>query len=270
VDTGRSGGAPRRRVLALVPFRDEMRFLPGFFANVAPHVDGIVALDDGSTDGSGTYAASQPPVLELLTIEPGAHGENEDAILRRRLVEAAWEHGADWLLGIDADERLETGFRERMERELDRADETGADALWVPFKELYAPDRVRVDGVWGTKHKACLFRSSRDHVFDERRMHGRWASLREPEASWPAADLRLYHLRMIEPADRVARAELYRRLDPDRRWQPIGYDYLLDEDGMELAPLEPGRGYAPSPSSGGAARRWAWRARRRGGSGASR
>jgi hypothetical protein len=40
--------------------------------------------------------------------------------------------------------------------------------------------------------------------------------------------------------------ERYRRLDPDQVWQPVGYDYLLDERGLELRDIEPGRGFAPS------------------------
>src|SRR4051794_27685523 len=67
--------APRRRILALTAFPDEMRFLPGLFDNLAAHVDGIVALDDQSTDGSGAYARSRG-VVELITVPVGAHGEN--------------------------------------------------------------------------------------------------------------------------------------------------------------------------------------------------
>src|SRR4051794_26929340 len=96
-----------RRLLALIAFRDETRFLPGFFRNVAPHVDGIVALDDGSTDGSAALAEAEPSVVELLRVAPGAQEDNEDATNRRALIEAAWQHQPDWLLGLDADERLE-------------------------------------------------------------------------------------------------------------------------------------------------------------------
>ena len=45
-------GARKTRLLALLAVRDGMRFLPGFLRNVAPQVDGIVALDDGSSDDS--------------------------------------------------------------------------------------------------------------------------------------------------------------------------------------------------------------------------
>ena len=50
--------------------RDEVRFLPGLLRNVAPHVDGIIALDDGSSDGSDSLLAASPLVLELLRNVP--------------------------------------------------------------------------------------------------------------------------------------------------------------------------------------------------------
>lgn len=233
----------RPRIIALTAFRDEMRFLPGLLRNVLPQVDGVVAVDDQSTDVSGEYVAAQPGVLEVITIPHGAHGENEDGILRRRLIETAWKYDADWLLGIDADERVERRFRRRAETEITQAEAAGFSAVWVPFVELWEPGKYRVDGWWGVKRKTCLFKASRDHVFDDRRMHTHWASLPEPEGSWPIADLRLYHLRMLTPQDRRRRYEHYRKLDPNNELQAIGYDYMLDETGLELRAVERGRGY---------------------------
>jgi len=42
---------------------------------------------------------------------------------------------------------------------------------------------------------------------------------------------------MCTPELRLARVEKYRREDPKNEFQPIGYDYMLDEKGMELTPL---------------------------------
>jgi hypothetical protein len=230
--------------VALLAFRDEMRFLPGLFENLSGQVDGVIALDDQSSDGSRAFVEAQPLLLELLVVPSGAQGELEDGRNHRALIETAWRHDADWLLGIDADERVERDFRRRAEAEIDRAEGEGQAALWVPFKELWgSPDQVRVDGVWAAKRKACLFESRRDHRFDERRLHSIWAPWPPAAGEYPPADLRLYHLRMIEPADRRARFERYRRLDPDAAEQAIGYEYLLDESGIELRPLETGRGY---------------------------
>lgn len=223
-----------------------MRYLPGLFENLAGQVDGVVALDDQSRDGSRAFVEAQPLVLELLTVAPGEQAELEDGRNHRALTEAAWEHDADWLFGIDADERVELDFRRRADAEIDAAERRGHSALWVPFRELWdAPDQMRVDAIWGGKRKACLFKADREHSFDDRRVHAIWASWPPPDGDYHEADLRLYHLRMIEPADRRARVARYDRIDPDRVWQSIGYDYLLDEQGIDLRPLEAGRAYVP-------------------------
>jgi len=221
-----------------------MRFLPGLFENLAGQVDGVVALDDQSRDGSRAFVEAQPLLLELLTVKPGAQEELEDGRNHRALTEAAWAHDADWLFGVDADERVERDFRRRADAEIDAAEADGEAALWVPFRELWgAADQMRVDGIWGGKRKACLFKADRDHRFDDRRVHAIWAPWPPPAGDYREADLRLYHLRMIDPADRRARVERYRRIDPELRWQPIGYEYLLDERGIELRAVEPGREY---------------------------
>ncbi len=239
----------RRRLLALLPVRDEMRFLPGLFENLAEQVDGVLALDDGSNDGSREFLEAQPLVVEVIDAPSASRGELDDGANHRALTEAAWEHRADWLLGVDADERLERRFRKRAEAEIDRAEAADQPALWVRFCELWdAPDRMRVDGIWGGKRKACLFRSDRGHRFHGRRMHSIWAPWPPPKGEYPAADLRIYHLRMIRAGDRRARVERYRRLDPDNRWQELGYDYLVDEQGISLRGIEPGRDYVGVPA----------------------
>lgn len=222
------------RLLALTPFRNEMRFLPGLLRTLEGQVDGIVGLDDGSSDGSGEFVRNHPLVLDVIRAEPGQHGENEDNRLHETLTRAAWAFEPDWLLGIDADERLEKRFRRVAERGVRDAQSQGANAIWVPFREMWRPHAYRVDGVWGQKRKACLFRASPGHLFDQRRLHGWWASMDQDHSLWPGLDSAIYHLRMLEPQDRIRRVETYRRLDPERTYQAIGYDYLVDETGLSL------------------------------------
>ncbi len=62
----RDSGTRRRRLIALLAVRNGMRHLPGFLRNVAPQVDGIIALDDGSADASAELLAAHKAVIEVL------------------------------------------------------------------------------------------------------------------------------------------------------------------------------------------------------------
>lgn len=232
-------------MLLVVAFRNEMRFLPEFFPNVLPHVDGFVALDDASTDGSAEHVARQPKLLRLLRnprTEP--HVWDEPAC-RRRLIAAVKEYNPEWVLAMDADERLERDFGRRAQREIRRAERLGYTTLLLRLFELWdRPDTVRVDGLWGRKYRGRLFRLRPDHMVSGTEWHGEWASVHPAEQQRRIrADLILYHLRMIDPADRARRMQRYKQLDPDCRFQAIGYDYLVDTTGLKLVEIDPRRSY---------------------------
>jgi hypothetical protein len=244
IPSGPAIGRPRRRVrlLALLPVRDALAELPGLIANLAPHVDGIVALDDGSLDGSGAWLAEQPEVLEVLRVERGPYDEPRN---HRLLVAAGLRHGADWFLSIDADERVEEAFRDRAERVIRRGGRLGLKAFAVHLRDLWdAEDRIRVDGIWGRKSIARLFRALPGHLFDDAALHTQKAPLQtRVRGRFAPADLILYHRAMLTAEGRAARRARYERLDPDAAHQAIGYAYLTDETGIRLEPLPAGRGW---------------------------
>ena len=239
------GGSRKTRLLATTMIRDDARFLPGMLRNVAEQVDGIIALDDGSTDGSDRLLEECPHVLELLRNppdrpyydEPGGH---------QRLVKAALAHGAEWIMSVDADERLEVDFRLRAERVIRRGKRLGFEGFSVRNRELWdSRSRYRVDGLWGRKSQPRLFRASADHRFDPRSLHGAKTPLQANVLGiTPLADLFFYHMRMLLPDDRRARRLRYETLDPEARYQPeIRYEYLTDERGIRLRSVPRDRGY---------------------------
>ena len=235
------------RVVALLQAKNEARFLPGWLENVAGAVDGIVALDDGSTDDTAAMLEAHPKVVELLRNEPGHPWDERGNQVA--LVKAARARGAEWMLCVDADERLELAFTQDLGAVLDEADDDGIKALRFDLREMWDPCHYRIDGVWGLKVLCRLFRDDPAHRrFDPRHLHRFWMPLElvaDLENVGRHSGRNIYHLRMIEPSDREARVAKYEEMDPQHLYQKLGYRYLLDESGLELERVAPERRYVP-------------------------
>ncbi len=235
-------------VVALLQARDEERFLPTWLENVAPAVDGIIALDDGSTDTTADILAAHPKVVELIR-RPAGQAWDERAN-QMALVKAGRQHGAAWAFCIDADERIEKRLALDLPGLLAKADADGTLAYSLQLRELWNDrSHYRIDGPWKGRARYRLFRNDTRHTrFDPRPLHRHWmpleiaANLATVGAHLPHV---LYHLRMISSRDRLARHQRYKLLDPDNRYQPQGYDYLIDETGVELAAVAAERDFLP-------------------------
>lgn len=237
------------KLVALLQARNEARYLPGWLANVAPAVDGIIALDDRSDDETGSLLRAHPKVIDVITKLSGDSWDERGNHIA--LIRAAREHRVPWAISIDADERLEQEFAVRREAVIEAADRDGIEALSLQLRELWG-DRAhyRSDGIWRGKARYRLFRNRREHTkFDPRPLHRYWIPL-DIVANLARVgrhlDLNIYHLSMISRDEREARHARYRALDPDGRFQPQGYDYLVDETGLERTLVPPDRDFLPA------------------------
>ncbi len=217
------GRAPR--VLAVFSFRYDAHLVPALIANVEPMTDGWIAYDD--TGGDGVFS--------------------DEAHRRVALLTAAREAGARWALAIDPDERFESSLAAEITR-LTASEETLAYIF--PVRELYSADQYRVDGVWGRKRQARVLCLADGVVRPQGELHLSWASF-IPKPQLRETQFNLYHLKMITAERRKARAALYNHLDPKRRMQAVGYDYLADDSGLQLERIANGREYRPSHQEDG-------------------
>jgi hypothetical protein len=209
----------RPRVFAVFSFRYDHHLVPDLIQNILPMVDGWVAFDDRAA----------------------ASGYSNEPTRHLRLVERARALGADWILAIDPDERLES----RATSEIPALVADKQRIIWgFRLRELYSPSEYRVDGIWGRKAVERLFPLFEGQVFSDRELHGPKYPI-EPGYAIRQSDLNLYHLKMITRERRIARRDLYRHLDPDNRYQTIGYDYLADDSGAVFETIPPERMYAP-------------------------
>ncbi|SFO10883.1 hypothetical protein SAMN03159463_01132 [Mesorhizobium sp. NFR06] len=215
----------RRKIVAVFSYRYDQHLVPDLIANLDPVVDGWIAYDDRASD-------------EVFSSEPRR---------RRALIAAAHEAGADWVLAMDPDERMENALASR----IGRLTSGSRHVAWgFRCREMYTPASYRTDGAWGQKMQHRLFCAYHPDRYRSKDLHGAWFP-DNIDFSLKDSGLNLYHLKMIEPKRRAARRDLYNRLDPHRQLQQIGYDYLADESGMILEAVPDGRGYFPAHADDG-------------------
>jgi hypothetical protein len=213
----RARAAPR--ILAVFSFRYDAHLVPDLIANITPLVDGWVSFDDKDSQA-------------LFSDEPAR---------RRALLLAARSAGAQWILAADPDERFESAFVSAIPT-LIAAE--GPIAYSFAVREMFGTDYYRVDGIWGRKTQTRLFRMPNELNPSPSPLHSPWHRL-VPNADVRESGFNIYHLKMITADRRRARADLYNHLDPERRLQPIGYDYLADERDAVFEKIPAGRGYQP-------------------------
>jgi tetratricopeptide (TPR) repeat protein len=207
------------KVAAVFSYRYDAQLVPGLIENISPSVHAWVGFDDRAA-------------VEAMSNEPAR---------RNVLLNAARAIGAEWILAVDPDERFEIGLEDRITQMTNREE----PALWnFAIRELFLHDSYRIDGLWGGKKQMRLFPANASNAASGDNYHGGWVKLHSGLRSFDSG-LNLYHLRHILPARRQHRRDTYAAADPDRRFQKIGYDYLVDERSMVLEAIAKGRGYFP-------------------------
>ncbi|WP_028604872.1 glycosyltransferase family 2 protein [Ottowia thiooxydans] len=242
-----AAGTGRVRILGVIQVRNEAALLRGCLDHLRPYVDGFVILDDGSTDDTSRMIEAEPRlVAHLRNPVTNPHHWDEKGN-KQRLLSAAKKMGADWVLVCDADERLEALFLQHLRAMAGVLAPLRLPCVSLALRELWdQPDQYRVDGVWGRKRVARFFALPDRISFDATTaLHGPWYPDEVgARGNFIVTGYHMYHLRMIHAADRLARRDRYKQLDPNNQFQEIGYDYLTDEsNGLALSPVSALRAY---------------------------
>lgn len=238
---------PRPRIACVMQIRNEARYLGGCLDHMRDYVDGIIALDDGSTDATPDILSREQKLLDRLVNPANGRHVWRERDNRMRLLKRARELDMDWVICCDADERYETLFLENL---ISIADSFPADELTcisVACRELWDdPLQYRVDGIWGNKVQARFFRLPENITFENcQDLHGQWYpdQIRE-QGRMLRIHHAYYHLKTISREDRIKRRDFYKKLDPKNCFQDIGYDYLAEEGAsLKLESIKPGREY---------------------------
>lgn len=231
-------------IFCIIAVRNEARYLPGFLHHIADHVDGVVALDDCSTDRTIDILKSDPRVVSVLREDrDGPPHANETRNRHRLLVEAA-RLGARWVICADADERFEEAFLRRLPEEADHGERTGHLLRFIKIVNLWnSPKQYRADGLCGPRWTVRMFKVPDQISKRPAAMHRPWFPPDLDDAPKARMNAYLYHLTMMDRRDREIRFEKFRAIDPDNQHQAVGYRHLIDEADLQLRPILPWRRY---------------------------
>ncbi len=109
------------RTLVAIPVFNEQKYVQAVLAAVRRHADDILAVDDGSTDGTPDLLRRQPDLAMISHAANLGYGQS--------LIDAfafAAERGYDWVISLDCDEQHEP---HRIPDFISAAREDGADII---------------------------------------------------------------------------------------------------------------------------------------------
>ena len=208
------------KIIAVFSYRYDAGLVPALIQNISPFVHGYVSLDDRKSDA-------------VMSDEPSR---------RNALHKKARDMGADWILAVDPDERFEYSIADRIQSMTSRRDQ---NVIWkFNLREMFSPNKYRTDGRWGHKSQIRLYPASATLIPLEKSLHGLWISSKDGYSIRDSA-LNLYHLRHASLERSQHRRDTYAAADPERRFNPIGYDYLSDMRGAIMKTIPPERMFFP-------------------------
>ncbi len=249
-DAATVGKPPALRLVCLLPVRNGERDLPGYLESVERFADAVIALDDGSTDGTREILDSSD-LVEVVLSNPRREGYAgwDDAANRTTLLDEAVRRGVDWALWLDADERIDpddaAALRGFIEGEPDPAVVYG----FRVFRMIGGLDRYDQAGLWAYR----LFSPHPGQELPDRRLHLVPIPISIPATDYQRTTVRIQHLAGLDAARRLQRYAKYEQADPQRRYQRE-YSGLLQRatDTKEWQPRPPGLPVLVDPLGRGA------------------
>jgi glycosyltransferase involved in cell wall biosynthesis len=216
-------------LVCLLPARNAARDLPGYLASVSTYCDAVVALDDGSTDDTFDILRAHPIVKVLLRnpLRPD-YRDWDDAANRNQLLAAAEALNPEWLISLDADERIDE--RDAMSlREFLQTDALPGFAYGfrhVPMRNDDEHFLPRYEWIYR------LFSAGQGQRFPSLKLHFVPVPTSIPRNRWIRTTLRIQHLGEITVEHRLARFNKYLEADPLRKYQ-TDYSHLVASPARE-------------------------------------
>jgi glycosyltransferase involved in cell wall biosynthesis len=197
-------------IVCLLPARNAAGDLPGYLESAGWFADAVVALDDGSTDASHELLQADP-LVEILLTNPrrDGYGGWMDSENRSRLLEAASTLSPDWVVFLDADERIDREDADAL-LEFVAGDALPGCAYGLELHRMWGDDRCVAAFTWVYR----LFAFSEEYTLPRRRLHFNPVPVEIPRSAWVRTTIRVRHL--DSPERLAGRRAKYLEADPLR------------------------------------------------------
>lgn len=212
-------------LLAMLIVKNEAhRYLKTVLTHITEYVDGVVILDDASTDETPEICRSFSKVLHFQQ-SPESLFWKDEAALRSLLWEIAVNFEPVWILALDADEIFESSIKNQLPS-LIRQDRYVL--ICFPVYHFWGNlTHYRGDGYWNPHFSkaACLYRYQKNinYHWPERKLHcGRFPM----EAYTQPATLstvRLLHLGYVRKDEHLHKYNRYLTADPEGKFCPLSH-----------------------------------------------
>jgi glycosyltransferase involved in cell wall biosynthesis len=220
---GLTGGS----IACLTPARNAARDVEGLLASAARFADLVIALDDGSTDDTAALLEASPLVARLLRNPVReTYAGWDDAANRQQLLDAALELGVDWVLFLDADERIDAADGAALRDFVDTEADPGCAYGLRVHRMIGDEQRFDTAGLWAYR----LFSPRPGARLPADRLHAVPIPIEIPRERWLQTTIRIQHLASLSAERRRHRLAKYEQADPERRWQG-DYSELVREPG---------------------------------------
>jgi len=228
----------KQKVVAMYRVKNAAAYFEESLNSVAPLVDEIIVLDDGSQDGTYEIARNHSKVVKL---EHQKLSLNE-ARDRDQLLHWAQERNPDWILVIDGDEVLSDGWTEKNFQRLIHPINPMIQAYIFRYSTFWNfKDYTRGDNVWKGMQNIRLFRNLPEtHIISDHPVgfHCNSTPPIPPENVFFApVSMRIKHYGYLDKEDRERKFKWYETVDTQKNVRAIGannYKHLVSEAGLHL------------------------------------
>ncbi|MEN9449009.1 glycosyltransferase family 2 protein [Sediminibacterium sp.] len=223
----------KHNIICLLQVKNEALIIKEALDHFSEHFDGIILLDDGSTDK--TFEIATTPKLLCKAQKKNINKGFNDLENRNLLLEMAFFFKSDWLIFLDADERL----HHKYDNLKDILQRTQANVLEFKCVHLWdSAEKYRVDipeGSNGLMSRCRMFRHKGwMQIYSNREIYFTAVPFVKNTKSVPIIIL---HYGLIDRTVRKRKYDLYKAQDIDGKKQGYDYEYLLDDD-PALADIE--------------------------------